>query len=346
MNLQLLNPLHYPDWDALLSRSQNRYFFHSYSWARVLSDSYKYEPVYIGSFDHGSINFLMPLMDVRSPMRGDRGVSLPFTDYCQPFIPETAALVEAIQWAIDLGKERGWRAIEWRDSAYFDDGVPSSEGFFIHTLNLGRSEKEIYSSLRSNNRRNIRTAERAGLTIEFDRTLNSMNSFYKLHCQTRKRHGLPPQPFAFFRNIFDHIICRGQGHIISAIDSGKAIGSAIFVHSEKEAIFKYGASDASKHSLRPNNLILWEAIKWYRDHNYPTLCLGRTERGNEGLRQYKCSWGADERLLRYFKYDLNRAVFQHDSPTVEVSGFLKSAMRRIPIPLLRSIGRLVYRHIG
>jgi len=35
-----------------------------------------------------------------------------------------------------------------------------------------------------------------------------MGEYYRLHCLTRKRHGLPPQPTGFFQKIQEHIIAK------------------------------------------------------------------------------------------------------------------------------------------
>ena len=65
-------------------------------------------------------------------------------------------------------------------------------------------------------RRAIRKAERSKLAIRVDRSEEAMLQFYRLHIQTRKRHGLPPQPLSFFLNIHREIIEPGLGFIVLA----------------------------------------------------------------------------------------------------------------------------------
>ena len=36
----------------------------------------------------------------------------------------------------------------------------------------------------------------AGVKIDFETGAEAVNAFYSLHCQTRRKHGLPPQPFS------------------------------------------------------------------------------------------------------------------------------------------------------
>src|SRR4030066_163040 len=47
-------------------------------------------------------------------------------------------------------------------------------------------------------KRNIKKSEREGVEVKILNSLESLNEFYKLNCITRKKHGLPPQPYNFF----------------------------------------------------------------------------------------------------------------------------------------------------
>ncbi len=137
-----------------------------------------------------------------------------------------------------------------------------------------------------------------------------MHDFYQLHCLTRKRHELPVQPFQFFKKIHEHIISKKSGFIIKALYCNKIIGAAVFFHFGKKAMFKFGASDLNYQRLRMNNLIMWEAIKWYSTNGYESFCFGRTDMENVGLRRFKQGWGTKEYLIKYFKYDLTTNSLQ------------------------------------
>jgi len=96
--------------------------------------------------------------------------------------------------------------------------------------------------------------------------------------------------------------------------------------------------------LRANNLVMWEAIRWGRDHGYRSLCLGRTEPGNDGLRHFKMGWGAQERVIWYYRYDLGNNTFIK-SPRI-VRPAHKRIFGKLPIPILNLLGRILYRHMG
>jgi len=344
MDFQIINPIEYHDWDSLLLRSQNHSLFHTSAWAKVLASSYGYKPIYFASFENGQLALLMPFMHVSSPLTGKRGVSLPFTDCCAPHFLRRELLQEAIKQAIDYGKKAGWKYIEWRDSEYFMEEVPPSEIYYMHDLKLLRTEAELFSILKDNNRRNINKAIREEVSIKIDQSLDSLRAFYQLNCITRRRHGLPPQPFSFFKNVFDHIIFPGYGVVVSAFHADKVVAASIFLHFGKIANYKYGASNMEYQNLRANNLIMWEAIKWYRNRGFATLNFGRTESENNGLLRFKRSWGAKESQLKYYRYNFKKNSFLQNRP--EGNPLYKRLFARTPAFILRIIGRFLYKHVG
>jgi len=344
MALQITDPTEDPNWDSLLLESGNHSFFHSASWARVLVESYKYKPLYFASIDRGRLMFLMPFMEIHSSLTGRRGVSLPFTDHCAPFTLKNDFLDNSVREVMNYGENAKWKYVEWRDASYFSEGVLPSETYYAHDLNLGLTEAELFASLRDNNRRNINKALKDGLSVEVEQSLGSVNSFYRLNCMTRKRHGLPPQPYAFFKNIFAHVISKGNGIVVSAHHSEKPIAASVFFHFGTSALYKYGASDMTYQNLRPNNLIMWEAIKWYRNRAFKTLSLGRTEIDNPGLLQYKRTWGAKETMIKYVRYDYKKRSYVHGR--ADMTDSYKKIFARMPVRILRIIGLLLNKHFG
>jgi hypothetical protein len=342
--VQILNPTEYPGWDSLLENNKYLSFFASSAWAKVLQESYQYKPIYFVSFDKDQLVFLMPMMEVCSPLTGKRGVSLPFTDQCTPHALKREFLREATQNVIDYGEKAGWRYVEWRDGSYFPDEMPPSEVSYTHVLNLLPSEPDLFSSLRDSNRRNINKAISKGVSIKIGVSLELLDNFYRLICMTRKRHGLPPQPFSFFMNVYEDIFSQRKGIIVSALYSGKVVAASVFFHFGTNALFKYGASDIKYQDLRPNNLVMWEAIKWYKNQGIETLDLGRTESINHGLLRYKRAWGGAESSLKYYRYDIRKKSFVERRPK---GNMLQSRLFvRLPLSILRLTGRILYKHFG
>jgi hypothetical protein len=422
MSIQILDPRTCSSWDELLLCSPGASFFHSSAWAPVLSESYGYTPLYFTVIENGKLRALVPVMEVNSILTGKRGVSLPFTDYCEPIINEAGEFDDLFNSVVEYGKKQRWKYIELRGGDKYLRSLeprtsnlapgPSSSGvqpsafspqpfeapgpsleprtsnpepvapkvprssilvpdlpfrnlhsairnlevprssnlvpvfrsYLGHTLDLSGGEEKIFSSLRDSTRRNIKkaTAQRVVAKISID--LEGIKEFFGLNCITRRRHGLPPQPYHFFQKVYDHVISKGHGFIVLASYSGHKIAGAVYFHFGDKGIYKYGASDLKFQDLRANNLVMWEGIRWFCNNGYKNFCFGRTELENEGLRQFKNGWGSEEHQIRYFKYSLAKEAFIPDK--TKGAPIYTSFFRQLPMPALNVIGSWLYRHMG
>ena len=341
---QCVNPAHFPNWDMLATSHSNYSFFHGAAWAKILEDTYGYVPVYLTAEGGEPGRSLLPLMEVNSWLTGRRGIALPFTDDCGPLYGDAASARDMIQRSFELGKSRGWKSIEFRGGKELFPEAPASLSFYGHSLNLDNDEGRMFVRLEPPVRRAIRKAEKSGVTVNVSRNLEAMKTFFSLQCKTRRKHGLPPQPFNFFRNICQHALSKDLGMIVIASYQNRPIAASVYFQLGVRAIYKFGASDESFQQLRGANLVMWEAVKRLARNGAKALDLGRTSIGNEGLRRFKLNWGAQERKIEYVKYDLRRNVFVTD--TDAVTGWHNRVFRAFPIGVSRMIGAALYRHLA
>ena len=338
------DPIHWNEWDSILNTHPSCSFFHGSCWAKVLCESYGYTPFYWTRIQDGRLSLLMPLMEVRSYLTGSRGVSLPFTDECSTLVTDPSELTGLVEKAKEFGKERKWKYLEFRGREWSRLSDTSYLEFLGHELDLTHGMDKLKSGFKNSVRRAIRKAECSGVTTTHCHSHEALDSFYKLHCQTRRKHGLPPQPVRFFDSIQRNILARDQGFITTAFFRKRPVASAIFFCFNGRAIFKFGASSERHLNLRANNLVMWSAIKNCIQRSVKSLDFGRTSTEDAGLRRFKLGWGARERKLQYFKYDLSRETFV--SGKDRLSGWHNPLFRALPIFACRWLGNALYRHIG
>jgi len=313
----------------------------------VMKESYGYQPMYLTTFQGERMTGCLPLMEVQVLGRGRRAVSLPFTDEIVPLAtgPEEAA--HLMRHALELGQQRGWRILEVRGGGNLPVEGNDTQGaasFLGHRIDLRASTETLFQGLDGSIRRGIRLAERNGVQVEFSTLTEGMRSYYSLHCLTRKRHGLPPQPWSFFATIHKHMMSCGQGFVALARHGGQVVAGAVFLTFGRSAIYKYGASDFVHQHLRPNNLVMWESIRKLVGQQIRDLNLGRTSLSNEGLRRFKQAWGSSEYLMKYLRFDYGKGVFV---PVKDgAHGWHNAVFRRVPTFLLRLTGSLFYRYCG
>ena len=236
----ITNPIEHEDWNSLLLSHHDCSFFHTSTWADILNKSYGYKPLYLIDTEQRSLSTVLPVMEVNSFLTGKRGVSLPYTDYCEPIISQSGQFQELFNFAIDYGKSHSWRYFEMRGGETFLQKNESSELYLGHTLDLADGENNILSKLRDSTKKNIKKAEKENVKVEIANSLNAMKEFYRLNSLTRRDHGLPPQPYHFFINIYDQILAKHSGFITLATFNNIAIATNVYFLFGEKVIYKYG----------------------------------------------------------------------------------------------------------
>lgn len=342
--LRVVNPLEDPSWDANLAACPGATFFHTAVWARVLHCAYGYRPAYFMAGDGSNVRPVLPLMEVDSWLTGRRGVSLPFTDECAPLSGDAGSFRRNYADVLRHAKSRRWKYLEVRGSGNLFDNAPASASFFGHRLDLQAPEATLFSRFDPSVRRAIRKGENGGLTLEFSRDIEAVRDFHRLMRITRRRHGVPPQPFHFFVCIQRYVLAQKQGWVVLARHKGVPVAGAIYFHFGKTVIYKYGASDEKFQHLRANNVVMWEAIKRHAAEGFATLDFGRTARDNEGLRKFKLSWGASEHTIDYVRQNPSTGHFA--AAKAPGAGLLARLFQILPDPILRLIGVILYKHMA
>ena len=339
---QPVNPLAEPHWNESLPPGPERSFFHLAEWARVLQESYSVVPCYLTVRVGGRVQQCLPLMEVDSWVTGRRGVSLPFSDFCAPLLPEPGCFAPLLEQAVEYGAGRGWKYLELRGGARLMSSARTSHSFYGHQLCLAAGEPELAGALHPSVRRAIRKAQKLGVKVQLLKDEPGLREFYRLQCRTRRRHGLPPQPWRFFLKLQEHILARDKGLLVLARYGDSPVAGALFLHWDKQVLFKYGASHEDHQNLRANDLVMWEAIQYYARRGFERLDLGRTSQANAGLRRFKLAWGAQEHVLEYLRYDIRGREFV--TAKDEAFGWHNRLFRRLPLGLSRWLGSLAYRH--
>lgn len=343
-NSQIVNPLATPAWDEWVRDWPAATVFHTAAWASVLADTYGFQASGLVCPEQNGRRALLPVMECSSPITGRRGVALPFSDQVTPLAESETDFRTLFDAALALGRARGWRSLEVRGGLEAWGRGAASSTFLGHTLDLSPGEQALFARLDGSVRQAIRKAARAGVEVRRASSWEAVAVFYELHCQTRRSHGLPPQPVRFFQNVHRHLIARGAGWIFTAYRAGRPLAASLFLHTGRVAMYKFGASDREHLELRANNAVMWEAIRHYAGQGVATLDFGRTSIGQEGLRRFKQGWGTVETMIAYRKYDLRRNDFVASCD--RSSGWHTALFRRLPVPVLRWLGEWLYPHLS
>jgi hypothetical protein len=330
-------------WVAFVESSSQANIFHHPMWSNLLGECYGYQPFVVALIDNQDrLHAGLPMLDVSSLLTGRRWVSLPFTDYCSPLYEDLNALDRLTNGLINLSQAKNNHRVEVRGELTTSSAVKTSSQFVQHSVNLDRDIEEISKSLHRTQRQNIKTAEKNGIRIERGEDLAALKTFYHLHCLTRRRQGVPVQPWRFFKLLLESIIENGHGFILLAYKSDHCLAAGLFLYWRQALIYKYAASDDIEQDLRPNHLLTWTAINWGCENRIKFFDFGRTEIANEGLRTFKIRWGAAEAPLTYsFLFDDPKQVSSDSAQAV-----MHSVIKNSPVWACRLAGEVLYKHFG
>lgn len=344
-SIQIINPLSYQNWNEIILKHRDYSFFHSKEWAMVIIDTYNYEPIYFSIFNEHQLQSILPTMLIKSVLTRKRLVSLPFSDYLEPIFNSSQQLEEIKKSIVNYSKELKLKYIEYRSlRMHFSSNLKEYRTDLRHVLPLDRSDKDMLKTFSENTKRNIKKATKENVHVFVNNSEEGLYLFYDMFCHTRQKHGLPPQPLLFFKNIFNHIVKSELGDIIIAMQKNRAIAGAIYFKFGQKVIYKFGASYINFYDLRGNHAVMWFAIQKYLSEGYKEFDFGKTELQHIGLRKFKLGWNTEESIIYNTRFDLN--LNKYISIETKTSGFQNKVFNHTPIWLLKNIGDLVYKHIG
>lgn len=140
--------------------------------------------------------------------------------------------------------------------------------------------------------RNFKGAYKQALVngLEFRRCAKSdLPRFYQLHLRLRKnKHKIFPQPYRFFEIIWRQYMEQDKGVLFGAFDRvGRMVGAQIYLICGDTLYYKFSTSRLDALALRPNNLLIWEGIKFAKERGLRTIDLGSSDPSQEGLIWFK-----------------------------------------------------------
>jgi len=344
-----IDPLKDNRWDSFVAHHPRASLFHCSAWLRALQKTYGYRPVAFSFSAPGeALQGALLFCEVDSWLTGRRLVSLPFSDHCEPLLSgaDYRSLVSALE---RKSSSAGWRYIEVRplnsrdvDSARWH----TSANYLFHRLNLRPDLDLLFRGFhQSSTQRKVRRAEREGLQYREGSSESLFNHFYRLLVATRKRHGIPPQPRNWFRNLMESF--GADLKIRLAFRGERAVAGMLTIRHKDTLYYKNGGSDARFHSLGGMHLLFWNAIQDAKSQGLTALDFGRVDMDQPGLITFKNRWGAVASPLPYYRFSSGEVpVHAFDPANTFQRRLIDVFCSHSPSFLLPACGSLLYRHIG
>jgi CelD/BcsL family acetyltransferase involved in cellulose biosynthesis len=355
--IELLDPTRDERWDDFVVSHPFGWLCHLSGWKRVLEDSFRHmKGHYFAILDDSgeSIQAALPVYQVNSWLTGRRLVSVPFATLSDPLVRDSEELETLLSAAVRLYESSNSSYIEIRALnatqllANKETKLGCVSRFKHHYLPLKSDPEAVKKVFHAKSVRSaISKSEKSGLDLAEAKSDSDLQTFYNLYFITRKRLGLPPQPFAFFKNIWNLFHSNDQFQILLAFSGRSAVGGLAFFKFKKRLSTEFAGWDVASTEAKPNHFLYWEGIKLACREGYEIFDFGRTETENTGLLAFKRHWGTVEVDLPQFYYPEAKASEIDRGIRQKGRGLVKSVLSRdVPDFIVQRIGKLCYRHLG
>ncbi|MFH2044611.1 MAG: GNAT family N-acetyltransferase [Pseudomonadota bacterium] len=353
LKISLIDPLNDPRWDSFVTNHPFGYICHLSGWKQVLEESFPHmKGHYLALVDSSdnSIRAALPLFEVRSLITGNRLVSIPFATICDPLVSSDEDMTKLLDAAIDLSKKLGTSKIEIRTSAsehlnqeHRTDSVIHNK---CHQLSLEASPEELIKTFSKQVKRKLKKTLNYDLTPQIAEQDNELKEFYHLYVKTRKRLGLPPQPYLFFKLLWEKFSPSKNITLLMIRHKEKLAAGLIMYKFKDRCSWDYLASDVNFQHLHTNYFGLWEAIKQSCLEGYKIFDFGRTGISNEGLMGFKRLWGTTIIDLPQYYYPKELCSNLKPADSSMSYKLIRKVNKIAPDSAFRLMGKFLYKHIG
>jgi lipid II:glycine glycyltransferase (peptidoglycan interpeptide bridge formation enzyme) len=149
----------------------------------------------------------------------------------------------------------------WRQETSIGAGFGDVQPRYVFQVPLaGRTLDDVLAGFNQLWRRNIRKAEKAGVTVTRG-TRNDLVDFHSVYVETAARDRFTPRALSYFERMWDCLNSREPRMSLHlAHHAGHLAAATIMVRVGTHAWYSYGASTTADRDVRPSNALQWDMI--------------------------------------------------------------------------------------
>ena len=327
-----------PLWRTALTRFSGATLYHREPWLEALRHCYGLNLQMAGLFASGELRAAALFARCRG-LLGARLVSLPFSDHGEVLASDQDSR-DALMRA--LAEAPGVKAMEVRGVAGPAPWV--NVDCFLHwQVDLARSFERIYPTLGRQVKHKAKRARRERVVIERGTSLDYVKRFYELQLETRRRLGVPPQPFRFFAAVHQAFSRGGDYEIWFATHEGR-IAAGLFLLRDQDTLYYKWSARREDGPSGASHLLGMSVIEEFAGR-LNCLDLGRSDARNHGLNSFKEDLGGRSTSLPYaFLPSAPRHI--SSEVTSRPVKLARSLWKRLPLGVTRVAGEVVYRYLA
>lgn len=194
----------------------------------------------------------------------------------------------------------------------FSNGIPTH---LIENavIDISKSEDELLANMKQKHRYNLKLSQKNGVQFKIGSSEEMFEEFLKLYNETVKRQNYFGRSENYLRTVWGELGSEkretgsfeqtgdsqqaAQTMIATVYYEGKALSSWMLFLYEDTIYYPYGGSSDEHKNVMATYTLVWELIKWGKEHNYKYLDLWGIEKDSrgeyDGFSRFKLGFGGD-----------------------------------------------------
>lgn len=347
VNVTTVDPRTDSRWLHLVNRLPSD-VFHSPAWMRVLSETYGFDPrAHLALDEDGTPIGGLPFCPI-SDILGNRLVTLPFSDYCDPLADDGET------WTALIARHLGQNCAAVVRCVH--NPLPVADPRFTvvkqakwHGLDLRPDLGQLWQGFHESTHRAIRKSERDGVIVQPAQSRDELRAFYDMHLAVRKyKYRLLAQPYGFFLAIWQHFVEADAGFLLLARYQDRIIAGAIFLKWKDSLYYKFNASVSETLAHRPNDQLIWEGIKRAKEIRCTAVDFGLSDWDQDGLIRYKRKFATTEKTIFFLRHSRDLPSVSQEKSAKELLAAITQLFvdRTVPDHVTERAGQCLYRYFS
>jgi len=291
------------EWDEFASRHTDLIFYQSV-WSRVLREGLKGQPLYFYLKDGGEIVAGLPGVLLSFRIFKILYASIPYGH----LIGEKSYYSAFLQL---LEKEFGRKGIDQvrlTESPFSNSYSPGSFKPISAKCTLldlrGYDKEKVWEGYRKNIRRDVRKAQRSGITIRNGDSKEDIRIFYNLYLNSMGRNrAMAKYPLRWFEAIYEGMVEKGWGAFLFAELEDTVIAGAVFIKSPTSIHYFHNGSRYEFLKFCPNELLIHSALEEAIEKGNPFFDFMGSDPNDASLIRFKEKWGGQSMDLNTYVKD-------------------------------------------
>lgn len=343
MTIRLYTEADRDHWNAYVMGSEDASCYHLIEWKDVIEKTFGHKTYYLLSESNtGIINGILPIVNLKSFLFGNYGVSLPFFNYGGVCADNDGIHQELLIEAANIAQSHNMKHLELRHVQNSENGLPVKTSKVAMRLLLPEIADTLWKSFPSKLRSQVKRPTKEGMHTKLGKQ-EELNGFYSIFSVNMRDLGTPVYPKTFFQNIL-HAFPNTTWISTVYTKAHVPVASGFILGFKNTLEIPWASSLRDYNKYSPNTLLYWSILEFACHQGYKVFDFGRST-PDEGTYKFKEQWGAQPTQLYWNYWMRNGGSLPELNPRNPKYKLAIKLWQKLPVSLTKLIGPPIVKNL-